>query len=124
MLRYGPYALIALLPLFAGLLELAYLGRARRYPLRPRRYAAHLVFGAHVHAFAFLPVLAFQMVPIGPFRPAIVLWIAAYLLLSMKNVYGGRWSGVVVRALFIGLVYLFMFGIAMAALVVVAIALK
>jgi hypothetical protein len=34
MLRYGPYAAVALLPLFALLVKLVYLGRTRRYPFR------------------------------------------------------------------------------------------
>ena len=51
VLRYAPYAAIGLLPLFALLLEIVYIGGWRRHPLRPRRYAAHLVFGAHNHAF-------------------------------------------------------------------------
>ena len=51
MLRYGPYAMFALLPAFGFLLKLLYLGRARRYPLRPKLYGEHMVFAAHNHAF-------------------------------------------------------------------------
>jgi hypothetical protein len=123
-LRYGPYALVALLPAFAALVQLAYLGRTRRYQDRPRRYAAHLVFGAHTHAFLFLAVGAFVAIPLGLVRAALAFWIAAYLLLSMKNVYGGRWIGVVLRAALIGLVYTILFALAMAVLVVVAITLR
>jgi len=123
-LRYGPYALVALLPVFAALVQLAYAGRGRRYPQRPRRYAAHLVFGAHMHAFLFLAVLAFAAIPIGVVRAALSFWIVTYLLVSMKNVYGGRWLGVVVRATFISFFYTIMFAFAMAGLVVAAIALK
>ena len=123
-LRYGPYALVALLPVFAALVQLAYVGRARRYPQRPRRYAAHLVFGAHVHAFLFLAVLLFAAIPLGPVRAALSLWIATYLLLSIKNVYGGGWIGVLLRAGFIGIFYLFVFAIAMAGLILVAITLR
>ena len=54
LLRYGPYAAFVLLPLFALLLKIVYVGRGRRYPSRPRRYVAHLIFGAHSHAFLFL----------------------------------------------------------------------
>ena len=53
-LRYGPYAMFALLPAFAVLLKLLYLGRRRRYPARPRLYGEHLVFAAHNHAFLFV----------------------------------------------------------------------
>ena len=124
LLRYGPYALVSLLPLFAGLMKLAYVGRARRYPDRPRRYAAHLVFGAHVHAFTFVAVLAFIAIPLPPIRAAIVFWIGIYLLLAVKKVYGGRWTGVVLRACLVGFAYLIMFSVAMAALVVAAVAFR
>jgi hypothetical protein len=123
MLRYGPYALVALLPVFAAFVQLAYLGRTRRYPLRPRRYAAHLVFGAHDHAFLFLALMLFFSAPIGPLRMLVGSWIVVYLLRSMKVVYGGRWSGVILRATLVSLLYLFAFAIAMALLVLAAVAL-
>jgi len=44
ILRYAPYAMFVLLPAFALLLKLVYLGRGRRYPRRPRLYGEHLVF--------------------------------------------------------------------------------
>jgi hypothetical protein len=123
-LRYGPYALVALLPVFAALVQLAYIGRTRRYPQRPRRYAAHLVFGAHVHAFLFLAVLLFVAIPVGVVRAALSFWIATYVLRSLKTVYGGGWIGVLVRAVFVGVFYLFVFAIAMAGLILVAITLR
>jgi len=123
-LRYGPYALVAMLPVFALLMQLAYLGRTRRYPMRPARYAAHLVFGAHTHAFLFLAVLAFVAIPLGIVRAALGVWIAIYLLRSMKSVYRGGWVGVVLRAAVIAFVYTVVFAVAMAGLVMVAIALK
>src|SRR5262249_25149929 len=49
--RYGPYAMFVLLPAFGFLLKVLYLGRGRRYPLRPRFYSEHLVFAAHNTAF-------------------------------------------------------------------------
>jgi hypothetical protein len=98
MLRYGPYAMFVLLPLFALLAKLVYLGRARRYPARPRRYAAHLVFGAHNDAFLFLVVALIALLPVALLRGALVVWAMVYLLWSMKTVYGGRWSGVLARA--------------------------
>jgi uncharacterized protein DUF3667 len=124
MLRYGPYAAFALLPLFALLLKLVYLGRGRRYPLRPRRYAAHLVFGAHNHAFLFLVVALIALLPPGFLRGALVVWAIAYLLWSMRAVYGGRWSGVLARAFVIFLVYLVFFALVVAGLVVAAVLLR
>lgn len=121
MLRYGPYAAFVLLPLFALLLKILYVGRARRYPSRPRRYAAHLVFGAHSHAFVFLVGILFLLIPVRPVRIALVLWAIAYLLVSMKTVYGGRWSGIFARALTASMVYTVFYGIAVAGLVVAAI---
>jgi hypothetical protein len=124
MLRYGPYAMIALLPLFALLMKILYLGRARRYPDRPRRYAAHLVFGAHNHAFLFLVVALYVLLPEGSVRAALVVWALVYLLLAMRAVYGGRWSGIVVRASLIFFVYSVVFGLVVAGLVVAAILIR
>src|SRR4029079_3934625 len=80
VLRYGPYAMVALLPAFALLMKIAYLGRGARYPGRPRRYAEHLVYSAHVHAFAALMIIALLLVPIAPARFALVLWILFYAM--------------------------------------------
>jgi hypothetical protein len=124
VLRYGPYAMFALLPLFALLLKIVYVGRARRYPLRPRGYAAHLVFGAHNHAFVFLAVALLVLLPRGAVRTALIIWVMAYALLSMRAVYGGRWSGVIARAAVISLVYLVIFSMVVAGLVVAAILLR
>ena len=63
VLRYGTYAMVALLPAFALLLKLAYFGRAKRYPGRPRRYAEHLVYSAHLHAFAALMIILLIVLP-------------------------------------------------------------
>ena len=124
MLRNAPYAAIALLPLFALLLKLLYAGGARRHPARPRRYAAHLVFGAHVHAFAFLASMVYALLDVAALRAVIAIWMAAYGLIALKVVYGGSWLGVVLRALVIGVVYLLFFSVAVAALVVAAVALR
>jgi hypothetical protein len=70
------------------LLQLAYLGRSRRYPGRPDRLAAHLISGAHTHAFRALVFLALVLVPVSAIRFALWVWVIAYLPLSMKAVYG------------------------------------
>jgi nitrate reductase NapE component len=124
VLRYGPYALIALLPWFALLLQIVYAGRRRRYPLRPRRYAEHLVFGAHNHAFACLALIVAVVSPWPPVSAVAMLWMFCYLLWSMKSVYGGRWSGVFVRAALIAVPYLTMFALVTAVLLVIAILLR
>jgi hypothetical protein len=124
VLRYGPYALIALLPWFALLLQIVYAGRRRRYPLRPRRYAEHLVFGAHNHAFACLALIVAVVSPWPPVSAVAMLWMFCYLLWSMKSVYGGRWSGVFVRGALIVVPYLTMFALVTALLLVTAILLR
>ena len=122
-LRYAPYAAIGLLPVYALLLQIAYAGSGRRYPLRPRRYAAHLVYAAHNHAFLFVLGILFAVVP-RPLRTPLALWALVYGIVSMKVVYGGRWSGAVVRAAVTGVVYAFFFVLAVAALLVAAITLR
>ncbi len=120
VLRYGPYALVALLPGFALLLQIAYSGRAGRYPARPRRYAEHLVFGAHNHAFVCLALIVVVASPWGVLSAAAWVWLVFYLFRSLKVVYGGRTSGVLVRGALIALVYLVMFGVATGVLLVLA----
>jgi len=124
MFRYAPYAAIGLLPLFALMLEGVYAGGRRRHPARPRRYAAHLVYGAHMHAFAFLVATMFALVPFAPIRALLGVWAFAYALLSLRAVYGGSWVGIVLRATAVAIVYLVLFALAVAALVVAAVMLR
>lgn len=99
-------------------------GRARRYSTRPHRYAAHLVFGAHNHAFAFLVAGLIVLVPIGSARGALVLWASVYLLWSLKAVYGGRWSGVFARAALISVAYMAAFVVLVAGVLAAAVVLR
>jgi hypothetical protein len=124
MLRYGPYAAIGLLPVFALLLRIAYAGRTRRHPNRPRLYAAHLVFGAHNHAFLFLVIGLMVLIDSSAVRATLGVWILIYVLASMKTVYGGPWSGVIARALFVAAGYSIFFAVALVALLLAAVALR
>jgi rRNA maturation protein Nop10 len=121
MFRYAPYAAIGLLPLFALLLEVVYVGGYKRHPMRPRRYAAHLVFGAHVHAFAFLVTALFALLPYAPLRTLLVVCGLVYGVLALRGVYGGSWLGAVLRGVVVALAYLVLFALAMVALVVAAV---
>jgi hypothetical protein len=120
MLRYGPYAMFALLPGFALLLQVVYIGRKRRYPHRPRRYSEHLVFAAHNHGFACLAAIVALAVPFGALRTLIGAWAVAYFAWSMHAVYGGRWSGVLARGAVVAIAYLVLFSIATTTLVIAA----
>lgn len=124
VLRYAPYAAVGLLPVFALLLKLAYAGRSRRHPARPRRYAAHLVFGAHNHAFLFLAASLMALIDFGLVRAALAMWSVVYALASMKAVYGGGWPGVVLRAGFIAVSYSLFFVVAIVGLVLAAVTLR
>ena len=124
VMRYGPYAMFVLLPLFALLMKIVYLGRGRRYPARPRRYAAHLVFGAHSHAFVFLVVALLALLPSGPLSGLVMLWASRLSAAVEHAVYGGRWSGVLLRAAAVFFPYTILFGLSVAGVVVAAILLR
>jgi len=121
VLRFGPYAMVALLPAFAFLLQLAYLGRGKRYPGRPRRYAEHLVYSAHLHAFVALVLVLIVSIPSAPIRMLLGLWIVIYVLRSGRLIYRGRrWAGLL-RAVVVAIAYSILISLAMGGLLVAAI---
>ncbi|MBS0319733.1 MAG: DUF3667 domain-containing protein [Proteobacteria bacterium] len=120
MFRYGPYAAFAMLPAFALLLQVVYFGRGRRYPQRPRRFAAHLVFAAHNSAFVAILV---TLLGILASRPPIVVagvtfYVLWYMVASLRRVYGGGWLGIVLRGSVIAIAYLALFVLAIVGLVI------
>ena len=123
-LRYGPYAMVALLPAFALLQMLAYLGRGGRYPGRPRRYAEHLVYSAHLHAFAALAIMVLMLLPTGLPRALLGAWVVYYVIRARQVVYGGRWWAGLLRSSIIASVYLVLVALAIAGLLVAAIMLS
>lgn len=81
---YAPYAIFALMPLFAGYLKLLYLGSGRRY-------GEHFLFALHTNAFAFF-MLSLMMLAPGSWdfvRFLLFAWLAFYLPTAMRRVYGG-----------------------------------
>jgi hypothetical protein len=124
VLRFGPYAMVVLLPAFALLLKLAYAGSGSRYPGRPRRYAEHLVYSAHLHAFAALAILLILLLPFAPLRYAIMAWIVFYVTRARQVVYRGRWWGGLLRGSAIAIVYLVLMAVAMAGLLTMAVMLR
>ena len=106
------------------LLKLAYLGRSAKYPGRPRRYAEHLVYSAHLHAFAALMIIALLLVPWGPARMALVLWIVFYAMRARQVVYRGRWWAGLLRAFAIATIYSVLASIAILGLLAMAIMLR
>jgi len=137
MLRYGPYALVGLLPAFALLLQVLYVwprpgpggpsGTAAAHGRdagRPRRYSEHLVFAAHNHAFLALAGTLAALLPWTAAIAALVAWVVAYLPLSIRRAYGGGWPGILARSLVITVVYSLLFALELVALVVAAIVLR
>jgi hypothetical protein len=109
-----PYALFLLVPLFAALMQLVYLGRRLHY-------AEHLVFALHLHSFWFAGIWIAAAAP-QPVKGFAALFFLAYGLLAMRAVYGGRWRATLLRAAIVSPIYLAAM-IAMALAVVVAAAL-
>jgi hypothetical protein len=80
----APYAVFAMMPLFALYLKILYLGTGRRY-------GEHLLFALHTNAFAFLMLTLLLLIPAGvPWvGTLLVLWLTFYLPTAMRRVYGG-----------------------------------
>jgi hypothetical protein len=100
---------------------IAYLGRARRYPDRPNRYAEHLVFAAHTHAFLFLVGVLALSIPFNPLRAILAMWCLLYGFSATKVVYRGRWIGLFARSFVVGIAYLVLFALVIVGLLLVAI---
>lgn len=124
VLRYGTYAMVALLPAFALLLKLAYLGRGNRYPGRPQRYAEHLVYSAHLHAFAALMLIVLVVLPFGPVKAAVAFWIVYYVFRARQAVYRGPWWAGLLRGMLIFIVYATLIGFAVLGLLATAVMLR
>lgn len=84
--KYGPYAMFALMPLFALYLKFLYLGSGKRY-------GEHLLFALHTSAFAFVLFTAINLTPDGFVKFLEICWLVGYLPWAMRRVYGGgRWG--------------------------------
>ena len=52
------------------------------------------------------------------------MWMFVYLAWSTRAVYGGRWLGIVARAIVLGVAYLILFALVTIGLVVAAVVLR
>lgn len=121
LIRYAPYAMFVLLPVFAWLQQISYLGRLRPYPGRPRRYIEHLVYATHLHCVTFLAAIVALLAPYAWMRWLILAWLVIYVLRAKHRIYGGsRWGGVL-RTLFVAAAYTTFMTVALALLIVPAI---
>ena len=89
---YTPYAIFAMMPLFALYLKILYLGTGRRY-------GEHFLFALHVNAFAFLMLSVMIVVPQSWqfITFVLLLWLVFYLPMAMRRVYERSWVGTVIR---------------------------
>jgi hypothetical protein len=116
LLQGMSYLMFFLVPAFAGLLALAYIGRGQPY-------LHHLLFAVHFHAFVFL-LLSVRVLleateveflaSIGEF---LTLFIPVYLFLGLRRVYGGRWSLAALRTILLAGIYMLVLSLSIAALV-------
>ena len=104
-----PKAMFIFLPLVAFLHMLLY--------WRPRhRYAEHLVFFLHVHAFFFSVMTAVVLASdaeswpfmgkLGSLAPLLLWSLPLYTVLAMKRVFGRSWKGTLVKAFALFAVYM------------------
>ena len=98
---YAPYALFALMPVFALLLKLLYLGTGRQY-------GAHLLFALHANAFAFamMALLILTRSAYDMIGTVLTIWMIVYLPLAMRRVYGGGWFVTLLRWAVLALLHL------------------
>ncbi len=100
MVSLAPYAIFLLLPFYAGLLKLVYLGRGMYY-------GEHIVFALHLHAFLFFLLLAESAVPAAA-KSWLLLLAPIYGAVAMQRTYGGRLWVTALRYIVVGCIYLFL----------------
>jgi hypothetical protein len=121
LIQYGPYAMFVLLPVFAWLQQVSYIGRQRPYPGRPKRYVEHLVYATYLHSVMFLAAIVALLIPWAWPRWLILAWLVVYVLRSKHEIYGGsRWGGIV-RTLCVVVAYTFFMACALLLLIFPAI---
>lgn len=117
-----PTALFLLLPIFALLLKFAYL-------FKRRLYMEHLIVGLHSHAFLCIATLI--LIGLSEFQSlvgagflhglaawgsgAVWIWMPTYLLITQKRIYGQGWIVTLMKFLSIGLVYVVLLSLGLAA---------
>ena len=89
-----PITMFFLLPVFAVILAVCHLRRKRFF-------VEHLVFGMHIHTFAFLMLAAALLVPDGAIGSWAKLFLVVvspfYVLIAMRRFYGEGWGMTLVK---------------------------
>jgi len=103
-IAYAPYIVFLMLPVFAGIMKLAYWNRRMTY-------GEHVVFSLHVHAFWFLLFLAIWLAP-ASLAGLLQLVVPVYGTWAVHTAYGGRWGPTILRAILASAIYTLLLGAA------------
>jgi hypothetical protein len=101
----APYAVLASIPFYAGLLALVTWGRRRTY-------GEHFVFAMHLHAFWY-GCLLLALIPSAVVGFGVWAWSNLYPLIALRRVYGGRWPTVLLRATVLVVLHWILLGLGM-----------
>ncbi|MGA7297328.1 MAG: hypothetical protein WBW92_07450, partial [Rhodanobacteraceae bacterium] len=129
MFNILPPVLLAMLPLFAGLLKVMYL-------FKRRLYVEHLIVALHSHGFIFLSLLLLALVslartalaplaswtqaPMAWLMAGLAIWIPLYLLITQKRIYQQGWVMTVAKFSVLGVAYSVLLSFTLVAVVLVA----
>lgn len=111
-----PIAMFFLLPVFAMILAVCYFRRKRFF-------VEHLVFGMHIHTFAFLMLAAALLVPGEATGNWVKLFLVVvspfYVLIAIRRFYGEGWGWTLVKGFVVWSLYSFVLfpGLALAFLI-------
>ncbi|MFC0167269.1 DUF3667 domain-containing protein [Pseudoduganella danionis] len=105
--HYAPYAIFALMPVFALLLKVLYLGSGRRF-------GDHLLFALHTNAFAYFIFILMLLVPWGFVQFVLWCWLLGYLPWAMRRVYNSGRGTTFLRWLLLMSFYSILIGLAVA----------
>lgn len=105
MNHYAPYAIFCLMPVFALLLKVLYLGSGRRF-------GEHMLFALHTNAFAFLMFSVILLAHVGLLQFALWCWLIGYLPWAMRRVYHSSKFGTFLRWAVLMLFYAISLGLA------------
>ena len=88
--HYAPYVIFCLMPVFALLLKILYLGSGRRF-------GEHLLFALHTNAFAYFMFSVMLLIDVGIVKALLWCWVLGYLPWAMRRVYHRGRFGTFVR---------------------------
>ena len=115
MVDYLPQMMFLLLPVFALLIQLMYLGTGFHY-------LQHLVFALHYHSFVYLLYLLGLLLEL--FSLAVDGWLMlglfVYLPLAFRRAYDSGWRGALFKSLFVYVSYAFILALGFALVAILA----